>query len=58
MNDCAEIMPHILELDNIAKSGEPLSIQQVESACTRYEDGMIERAFEWVKKSGGHSVLV
>lgn len=58
MHDCAEALPELLSLNEIAKSGETLSIKQINQACARYEDKMLDRAFAWVKKSGGTSIAV
>lgn len=41
-----------------AKTGVPTSTEQVREACARYENQMAERAFTWVKKSGGTSIAV
>lgn len=45
-------------MNEIAKSGETPSTKQLNQACARYEDKMLDRAFEWVKKSGGTSIVV
>ncbi|KAF3389877.1 hypothetical protein DPV78_011630 [Talaromyces pinophilus] len=58
MRDCAEMLPELLSLDRIAKAGSTPSTAQVSAACKRYEDSMIDRAFTWVKKSGGTSIEV
>ena len=58
MHDCADMLPYLLDLDNIAKSENMPSTEQVQWFCACYEERMIERAFAWVEKSGGHSVLV
>ncbi|KAL3473185.1 FAD/NAD(P)-binding domain-containing protein [Aspergillus californicus] len=56
-HDCADMLPELLALRESAKSGV-LSSRQVEEACRRYESTMIERAFAWVKKSGGTTAFV
>jgi hypothetical protein len=58
MQDCADILPELLALSKTAESDILISSQEVESAVKRYEDKMIDRAFTWVKKSGGTSVPV
>lgn len=58
MQDCADIFPELVQLSKTAESGTPVSSQDIESAVKRYEDKMIDRAFTWVKKSGGTSVPV
>lgn len=58
MRDCAEMLPELVSLDRIAKSGSSPSTAQISAACKRYEDSMIDRAFTWVKKSGGTSIEV
>lgn len=39
-------------------AGLPPSTDLVREACARYESQMAERAFIWVKKSGGTSIVV
>ncbi|KAJ4186452.1 hypothetical protein NW755_007747 [Fusarium falciforme] len=56
MQDCADILPELLVLSKTAESNILISSQDVESAVKRYEGKMIDRAFTWVKKSGGTSV--
>ncbi|KAL2673830.1 hypothetical protein Neosp_012274 [[Neocosmospora] mangrovei] len=58
MQDCADILPELLQLSKTAEFGTPVSLQDIESAVKHYEDKMIDRAFTWVKKSGGTSVPV
>ncbi|KAJ4172079.1 hypothetical protein NW754_007677 [Fusarium falciforme] len=58
MQDCADILPELLVLSKTAESDILISSQDVESAVKRYEGKMIDRAFIWVKKSGGTSVPV
>ncbi|KAJ5094788.1 hypothetical protein N7456_010649 [Penicillium angulare] len=56
MHDCAEILPYLLELNDTALSGTSPTTQQISAACDKYEAAMIERAFNWVSKSGGVSM--
>ncbi|KAL5358852.1 hypothetical protein BJX96DRAFT_183382 [Aspergillus floccosus] len=56
MRDCAEMLPELLGLNRIVKAGSRPTTAQVSAACKRFEDGMIDRAFVWVKKSGGASI--
>jgi hypothetical protein len=52
------LLPEILALNDIARSLDDkiaLTEAQIEQACQRYEDTMIDRAFPWVRKSGGTS---
>ena len=58
MHDCAEILPELLSLHETAKTGVTASTEHVREACARYENRMAERAFTWVKKSGGTSIVV
>ncbi|KAH8894361.1 FAD/NAD(P)-binding domain-containing protein [Thozetella sp. PMI_491] len=51
--DCAEVLPSLVKLSSIAKSGKVVTTSEVFAACQVYEDLMIPRAFTWVKKSGG-----
>ncbi|KAJ5324945.1 hypothetical protein N7476_003545 [Penicillium atrosanguineum] len=57
MHDCADILPYLLELNSTAASGRPPTGEEISSACAKYESTMIERAFTWVSKSGGTSML-
>ena len=58
MHDCAEVLPELLSLREVTKSGKGPSTEQVGQAYARYENQMAERAFTWVKKSGGTSIVV
>ena len=58
MHDCADILPHLLELNDIAATGRSPTGEEISSACAKYESAMIERAFTWVSKSGGASMPV
>lgn len=56
MHDAADLLPKILALNDSARSlddKDALAEAQIEQACQRYEDAMIDRAFPWVQKSGG-----
>ncbi|KAL3447834.1 hypothetical protein BJX65DRAFT_295403 [Aspergillus insuetus] len=56
MHDCAEILPYLLELNAIAASGRPPTTDEISARCASYEFEMMQRAFEWVRKSGGTSI--
>ncbi|KAK6604510.1 FAD dependent oxidoreductase/monooxygenase [Botrytis cinerea] len=56
MFDCTEILPPLIELNKISKSGASPSSREVRTALEKYEALMIEHGFKWVKKSGGVSV--
>lgn len=58
MHDTADILPHLLALNNIANSGDGPTTAQVQKECSQYESAMIDRAFNWVRKSGGASMPV
>ena len=58
MFDCTEILPPLIELNKISKSGASPSSREVRTALEKYEALMIEHGFKWVKKSGGVSVPV
>lgn len=58
MHDCADMLPALLRLNDLSKFGNTPSKVQVEEAQAEYEQKMIERAFYWVKASGGASVPV
>lgn len=57
MRDAAMALPLFIELAERARSGE-LSDSHIEDACKTFEDEMIPRTFEWVKKSGGNETIV
>ncbi|GKT64403.1 FAD dependent oxidoreductase/monooxygenase [Colletotrichum tofieldiae] len=50
--------PRLLQLNEAAKSGKPPSSTDVEQALAGYEPKMLDRAFAWVRKSGGASIPV
>ncbi|KAJ6035908.1 hypothetical protein N7540_000187 [Penicillium herquei] len=56
MHDCADILPQLLELNDIALTGSSPKTAEISAACDKYEAAMIERAFNWVWKSGGVSM--
>lgn len=58
MQDCADILPELIKLSQMAKSSAIPSTQDVSLAVKQYENKMIDRAFSWVQKSGGTSVPV
>ncbi|KAF4773035.1 hypothetical protein HER10_EVM0001013 [Colletotrichum scovillei] len=55
-HDCADALSHILALKGKADSGVQPSTQDISVACSQYERRVIDRAFQWVRKSGGTSV--
>lgn len=57
-HDCADALSHILALKGKADSGVQPSTQDISVACSQYERRVIDRAFQWVRKSGGTSVPV
>lgn len=57
MRDAAMALPFLIELAERARSRE-LSDKHFEDACKAFEDEMIPRTFEWVKKSGGNETIV
>ncbi|GKT74375.1 FAD dependent oxidoreductase/monooxygenase [Colletotrichum tofieldiae] len=58
LNDCVDLLPQLLQLNEAAKSGKPPSSTDVEQALAGYEPKMLDRAFAWVRKSGGASIPV
>ncbi|PLB53993.1 FAD/NAD(P)-binding domain-containing protein [Aspergillus steynii IBT 23096] len=58
MHDCAEILPHLVELNDIAAGGRLPTTEEISTRCAKYESQMIRRAFSWVRKSGGTSIPV
>lgn len=57
MRDAAMALPLLVELAQRARSDD-LGDKHVEDACKVFEDEMIPRTFEWVKKSGGDETIV
>jgi hypothetical protein len=58
LHDAADLLPEILALNDIARGMDDttaLTNEQIERACQRYESAMFDRAFPWVRKSGGTS---
>ncbi|KAL4810934.1 hypothetical protein BDV18DRAFT_3697 [Aspergillus unguis] len=55
-HDCADLLPELLALRDAAERNA-LSNDSVQEACFRYESTMMDRAFTWVKKSGGTSAV-
>ncbi|KAL2832207.1 hypothetical protein BJY01DRAFT_254026 [Aspergillus pseudoustus] len=53
MRDTADVLAHILPLAELARDGQAVTDSLVHKAVRDYEDCMIPRAFDWVKKSGG-----
>lgn len=58
MLDCADMLPEILKLNAEAESGKPPSLDEIRVSCNAYEARMLDRAFDWVQKSGGATMLV
>jgi hypothetical protein len=58
MRDVATALPLLQKLAQIKAISGELSQATVTKTCQEYEDEMIPRAFEWVQKSGGMSIVV
>ncbi len=58
MHDAADVLDSLLKLRDLAAKGHTIQEIDIKNACSEYEDRMIPRAFFWVKKSGGQSVVV
>ncbi|KAJ5691551.1 hypothetical protein N7488_012286 [Penicillium malachiteum] len=56
MHDCADILPHLIQLNDKALRESLSTTEEISTACDQYEAAMIERAFNWVWKSGGVSM--
>ncbi|KAF6818047.1 putative FAD dependent oxidoreductase [Colletotrichum musicola] len=54
--DCADALPQLIRLNDLAKRGVGPSGEDVGAACGKFEGVMFERAFSWVRKSGGTHV--
>lgn len=58
LRDCVDILPPLLQLNEVSKPGNSPSTVEVKKALALYESKMIDRAFAWVQKSGGVSMPV
>lgn len=58
MHDCAEMLPCLVELNDIAMGGTQPTAEEISSACAKYESAMIDRTFNWFFKTGGVSMPV
>ncbi|KAF6832009.1 putative FAD dependent oxidoreductase [Colletotrichum plurivorum] len=56
--DCADALPRLIRLNDLTKGGVGPSAEDVSIACEEFESVMFERAFSWVRKSGGTHVPV
>ncbi|KAF5554110.1 FAD binding domain-containing protein [Fusarium phyllophilum] len=57
LRDTATLLPLLVELSQASESGKPPTTDTVAKRLRSYETEMIPRAFGWVKKSGGTSVV-
>jgi hypothetical protein len=54
MHDCAELLPYLVELSEIAAASRRApTLEEISVRCAKYEAQMMQRAFGWVRKSGG-----
>ncbi|KAG7405446.1 FAD-dependent monooxygenase cctM [Fusarium oxysporum f. sp. rapae] len=58
LRDTATLLPLLIEISQISESGKTPTTETVAKLLRSYEAEMIPRAFEWVKKSGGTTVVV
>ena len=58
MYDSGMVMAKMAHFAQIARSTKRVPRKEIEKAVTEYEEEMIPRAFEWVKKSGGDDFVV
>lgn len=58
LRDTATILPLLVGLSQDSESGNVPTTEKVTRQLQLYETEMIPRAFGWVKKSGGTSVVV
>ncbi|KAK5688095.1 hypothetical protein LTS10_000073 [Elasticomyces elasticus] len=57
MRDTATMLPILVRLNQEAQGDRNLSRSAIQMACAEYEDEMIPRAFAWVRKSGGRTII-
>jgi hypothetical protein len=58
LRDCAEVLSYMIKLNTSFQTNGSVSDNEIQSLVQSYEDEMIERAFEWVEKSGGSVIPV
>ena len=58
MYDSGVVMAKMAHLAQVARSTKRVLRREIEKAVIEYEEEMIPRAFEWVKKSGGDDFVV
>lgn len=58
MRDTATMLPLVIELAEYAKEHKSLPTTVIAKSLDQYEAEMIPRAFGWVEKSGGTTIMV
>ncbi|KAK1675954.1 hypothetical protein BDP55DRAFT_662793 [Colletotrichum godetiae] len=58
MRDTADALPLLVRLAETARTAEGLNEDDISKACEAYEETIIPRAFEWVKRSGGKNPMI
>ncbi|KAK1625352.1 hypothetical protein BDP81DRAFT_452824 [Colletotrichum phormii] len=57
MRDTADALPLLVRLAETARTAEGLNEDDISKACEIFEETIIPRAFEWVKRSGGKNPM-
>ncbi|KAH7187985.1 hypothetical protein DER44DRAFT_816367 [Fusarium oxysporum] len=57
LRDTATLLPLLIEISQVSESGKTSTTETVAKLLRSYEAEMIPRAFGWVKKSGGTTVV-
>jgi hypothetical protein len=58
MRDTATMLPLVMQLSEYAEEYKSLPTSVVAEKLSQYEAEMIPRAFGWVEKSGGTTIMV
>jgi hypothetical protein len=58
MHDAADVLESLVKLRDLVMKGHVIQESDIKIACSEYENRMIPRASQWVKKSGGQSIVV
>jgi hypothetical protein len=56
--DTATILPLVSGLAQSAQKEHQVTTEDIAQALVQYETEMIPRAFDWVEKSGGRTIMV
>lgn len=58
LRDTATALDLLLRLSSLARPTGRVEKRAIDQACKKFEAEMFPRAFDWVRKSGGVTVMV